>query len=99
MKKDQKDATNSTYKMIFIGTALTGVVTIVILGIAIAIGLFLDNSFGSDKRIFTLISVVISIPITIVGLLWSARFTATRYGIKNREVSEKEIEENEQEDA
>ena len=39
MKRDPNEARNSTYKMIFIGTGLTGLVTIVILGAAIALGL------------------------------------------------------------
>ena len=82
--------------MIFVGTGLTGIVTILILGIAIAIGLFLDNSFGSEKHIFTVISVILSIPLTIYGLLWSARFTAQRFGVPPQETAE---EEKEQEDA
>ena len=97
MKTDKSTATNSTYKMIFVGTALTGLVTIVILGLAIALGLLLDSTFNSTKHIFTVISVVISIPLTIVGLLWSARFTVERYGIQKPELKNKEEEK--QEDA
>jgi len=97
MKTDQNEARNSTYKMIFIGTGLTGFVTILILGIAIALGLFLDDTFNSTKHIFTVICVIISIPLTIVGLLWSARFTANRYGVPTQKITDKE--ENEQEDA
>ena len=96
MKADKNKAQNSTYKMIFVGTALTGVVTVVILGIAIALGLYLDDVFNNAKHIFTVISVIISIPLTIVGLLWSARFTANRYGVTSQEKTDKEIE---QEDA
>jgi O-antigen/teichoic acid export membrane protein len=97
MKRDPNEARNSTYKMIFIGTGLTGLVTIVILGVAIAIGLFLDNTFGSDKHIFTVVAVILSIPVTIMGLLWSARFTAQRYGVPPQETADSE--EKEQEDA
>ena len=92
MSQDQNEARNSTYKMIFIGTGLTGLVTIVILGAAIAIGLFLDNNFGSDNHIFTVISVIVSIPLTIMGLLWTAKFTANRYGIKTQKKDEIEQE-------
>ncbi len=97
MKTDPNEARNSTYKMIFVGTGLTGLVTIVILGLAIAFGLFLDSTFNSAKHIFTVISVILSIPLTILGLLWSARFTVERYGVPNKE-QEKKVKD-EQEDA
>ena len=96
MKKDQTESKNSTYKMIFVGTALTGVVTVLILGAAIALGLYLDDIFNSAKHIFTVILVIISIPLTIVGLLWSARFTTQRYGVQKQENTDKVIK---QEDA
>lgn len=96
MSKNQINATNSTYKMIFVGTGLTGLVTIVILGVAIGVGLALDEAFSSAKHIFTVILVVISIPLNILGLLWAARYTAEKYGVPNNKV---EKNDEEQEDA
>ncbi len=59
---------------------LTGCVTVLILGLAIFFGLWIDRILGVAKHFFTLGFVVLSIPINIAALIWVARFTARRFG-------------------
>jgi len=52
--------------------AQVGILTIVVLGIALLIGLALDAHFGT-RPLWTIVCVVISIPITIGGMVWIVR--------------------------
>jgi len=73
----------STYRMALFGIALAGFVSIMIIGIAILIGLFLDDQFGSSKNFYTFIMILISVPLNVVGLLWVVRFTTKRFSADN----------------
>jgi hypothetical protein len=79
MQKDIKKTRNDTYKMVLVGTGLTGFVTVLILGTALALGFWLDKTFESAKHLFTIGLVILSVPLNIVGLLWVVRFTSSRY--------------------
>lgn len=85
MQPTSNDPSKNTYRMILEGSGLTGCVTILIIGIALALGLWLDKTFESAKHLFTFGTIILSVPVTIFGLLWVARFTAKRYNLKDQE--------------
>lgn len=84
----KENVLSSTYKVAGIAMGLTGCVTVLILGLAIFLGLWLDKILGVDKHYFTLGLVILSVPITIAGLFWVARITANRFGTKSGAQSE-----------
>ena len=63
--------------MVTIG--LTGGLTILILGLAIFLGLWIDKSLGLEKNMFTFGLIILSLPLNIAALFSVARFTTTRY--------------------
>ncbi len=95
MQTDQKELRKNTYKMVLVGTGLTGLVTLLILGISFSLGFWLDKTFESAKHLFTIGLVIVSVPINIFGLLWVVRFTTSRFKIEKKE----ETQEKSQEDA
>lgn len=92
----KKELIRSTYQMAWFGVGLAGCVTVVIIGAAILIGFWLDRTFESANHLFTFGVVLLSVPITIVSLLWVARYTAKRF---KPSVDGATQEENSQEDA
>lgn len=72
--KEQKTDQANTLKMIFAGIGIPGCVTSLIVGLAVLIGLYLDKSFGSDRHLFTIGLIILSIPLTIVGILRAVRY-------------------------
>lgn len=69
-KKTQKTPVYSTIVALLLGQIAC--VTLVLLGLAIAGGLFIDNRMGT-KPAWTLIFVGISVPISVVLMLWIVR--------------------------
>lgn len=82
--------------MVTIG--LTGGLTILILGLAIFLGLWIDRSLGLEKNMFTFGLIILSLPLNIASLFWVARFTTTRYKTPSPRDAEAAQEETEQED-
>lgn len=74
-----KDLVSATYRLASVGVVLGGFTTVIIIGLAILIGLWLDRTFASAKHLFTFVLVLISVPLNIVALLWVARFTTSRF--------------------
>jgi len=58
--------------------AQVGVLTVVALGIALLIGLALDSHYGT-RPLWTIVCVVLSIPVTIGGMLWIVRRASQRF--------------------
>ena len=65
--------------MIFAGLGLAGCSSVLIIGAAIGLGFWLDALFDSAYHLFTIILVLLSVPITGAALLWVVRFTTKRY--------------------
>lgn len=90
MKPSSNDLSQNTFRMIAVGIGLTGCVTVLIIGIAIFVGLSLDKTFGSAKHLFTFGTIILSIPVTLLGLLWVTRFTSARFMPPDQEQSAQE---------
>ena len=90
MQNDINKTRKDTYKMVLVGTGLTGFVTILILGITLALGFWLDKTFESAKHLFTIGLVILSVPLNVVGLLWVVRFTSSRYKTAPKDDAQKE---------
>ncbi len=58
--------------------AQVGVLTVVALGVALLIGLALDAHYGT-RPLWTIVCVVLSIPVTIGGMLWIVRRAGRRF--------------------
>ena len=65
--------------MAWFGVGLAGFVTVFIIGAAILAGFWLDSTFESANHLFTFGLVLLSVPLTIVALLWVARYTTKRF--------------------
>ena len=57
--------------------AQVGVLTVVILGAALWVGLALDAHYGT-RPLWTIVLVVLSVPLTIGGMLWIVRRAGRR---------------------
>jgi hypothetical protein len=87
------DVHQSTYKVAVIAMVLTGCVTVLILGLAIVFGLWIDKLLGVARHYFTLGLVILSVPITIAAIFWVARFTARRFGAQPQNAQAEKIQE------
>ena len=58
---------------------LGGCLSLLIIGLSIPIGLWLDKAFAVDNHLITFGLILVSVPINIVMLLWVVRKTSARY--------------------
>jgi ABC-type dipeptide/oligopeptide/nickel transport system permease component len=58
---------------------LGGCLSLLIVGIAIPLGLWLDKSFAIDNHLITFALILLSVPINIVVMLWVVRSASVRY--------------------
>ena len=66
------------FNVVVVGAGVgAGCVTILILTVALGIGLGLDNFFQT-KPVFTILLLVGSVPVSLVAMLFIARFAASR---------------------
>lgn len=65
--------------MIFTGIGLAGCSSLVIIGIMLALGFWLDRQLESANHLYTIILVLLSVPLTGAALLWVVRFTTERF--------------------
>ena len=65
--------------MILVSTLLTTLVSLVTIGLGLWIGFTLDDRFETQKHVFTILAIVISVPLNLGLLLWVVRFTTRRY--------------------
>ena len=66
------------YKAVFFGGGITGCVIILIVAIALVIGFWLDKQFDSANHIYTIVSVLVSVPVTFVAILFVVRLISAR---------------------
>ena len=92
----EKDLIQSTFRMAGFGVGLAGCVTVLIIGIAVLVGFWLDKTFESAKHLFTLGLLILSLPVNLLAMLWVARYTASRFKASSGEAIQ---ENNLQEDA
>ena len=61
-----------------IGGLGIGCAIIIILAAAVGLGLWLDATFSTGQRVFTIISILVSVPITLVVILFLGRWLSSR---------------------
>jgi len=70
----------SYQKVVLLVTGQVGCATVVIISVALALGLFLDRRFDT-KPTLTLVTMLLSIPVSIGTTLWILRSVLSRYQI------------------
>ncbi len=60
------------------GGLLNGCLIVVILGIALGLGLWLDAATGGGRRVYTFILVLASVPVTMVVVFFFSRWFSAR---------------------
>jgi len=68
-----------TWTVALIVIGLTGFVTVLIIGFALSLGLWLDSILDISNHYFTLGLIILSIPLTIAALFWVVRFSIYRF--------------------
>ncbi len=58
--------------------SLAGFITVAILFVALFAGLWLDNYFSNQNHIYTIVLLCVSVPFTLVAMLWVVRFATSR---------------------
>ncbi len=66
----EKSSILGIYKNVFIGGGVTGCAILLIVAAALVIGFWLDNKFGSANHIYIFGSILLSVPVTFVAILW-----------------------------
>jgi uncharacterized membrane protein YeaQ/YmgE (transglycosylase-associated protein family) len=87
-----------TMKVALYGMGATGCVTIGIIGAFVTLGLWLDSIFNSSSHLFMIGSIVLSVPVVILALIWTVRKITARLQ-SPAQTEEKQQVENLQEDA
>lgn len=73
------------------GMGLGGCVTVLIIGLAIVLGLWLDRTLENTRHIYTLGLILVSVPVNLVALMWVVRFTTTRAKAAREEDAAQEV--------
>ena len=77
----EKSSILGIYKDVFIGGGITGCAILIIVAVALLIGFWLDNKFESANHIYIFGSILLSVPVTFVAILWVVgKLTARRKG-------------------
>ncbi|KAA3642234.1 MAG: hypothetical protein DWQ07_24680 [Chloroflexi bacterium] len=64
---------------LIIAAGLSGFLTVAILFVALFFGLWLDNIvLQNERNIFTVFLLIVSVPFTLLAMLWVVRFTTSR---------------------
>jgi len=66
-------------KAALVGLGLGCVVPTLILVVAILLGFWLDKTLENSKHIYTIILIVVSVPLTAVVLFWSTRLYSRQF--------------------
>ena len=92
MKTPAKTQPQSPLKAALVGLGLGCVVPTLILAAAILLGLWLDKTLENSKHLYTIILIVVSVPLTAVVLFWSTRVYAKKQQTDQQsEATHKEI--------
>jgi hypothetical protein len=65
---------------------VTGCVILLIVAVALVIGFWLDKKFESANHIYIIGSILLSVPVTFVAILWVVRWLTSQKkdpGVKN----------------
>lgn len=85
------DRRQYTFNMALVATAGgAGCITVAILFVALFAGLWLDNKFASEDHLFTIILLIVSVPVTLAAMLWLVRTTTSRIRPASREETTQE---------
>lgn len=78
-------------KVVLLVTGQVGCATVLIIVLALVLGLFLDRIFNT-KPLATLVTMLVSIPVSIGSTLWILRSVLSRYQVQRppRETGEEE---------
>lgn len=60
------------------GGLLNGCLIVIILGIALGLGLWLDAAAGGGKRVYTIVLVLASVPVTLAAVFFFSRWLSAR---------------------
>jgi hypothetical protein len=74
----EKSSLFGFYKDVFIGGGVTGCVILLIVAAALVIGFWLDTKFESANHIFIFGSILLSVPVTFLAILWVVRLLSSR---------------------
>lgn len=58
--------------------SLAGFITVAIILVALFGGLWLDNYFATESHLWLMVLLCVSVPLTLVAMLWVVRFTTSR---------------------
>ncbi|MCW5875005.1 MAG: AtpZ/AtpI family protein [Anaerolineales bacterium] len=80
MEENKKsDPRRYALNVTLVGAAsLAGFATVAILFLALFAGLWLDNFFSTENHIYTIVLLCVSVPFTLMAMLWVVRFTTSR---------------------
>ena len=79
MKPPTNSPPQSPKKAALVGLGLGCVVPTLILVVAILLGFWLDKTLENSKHIYTIILIVVSVPLTAVVLFWSTRLYSRQF--------------------
>ena len=91
MKTPTKPVSQSPQKAALVGLGLGCVVPTLILVVAILLGLWLDKTLENSKHLYTIVLIVVSVPLTAVALVWSTRVYARKLKEPQQEETPLEI--------
>lgn len=92
MKRPAKSKPQSTQRAALVGLGLGCVVPTLFLVVAVLLGLWLDKTFENSKHLYTIVLIVVSVPVTAVVLIWSTRAYSRRLeNAQQQEGAQKEI--------
>ena len=92
MKTPDKPKPQSTQRAAPVGLGLGCVVPTLFLVVAILFGLWLDETLENSKHLYTIILIVVSVPLTAVVLIWSTRAYSRKLSAdQQQEGAQKEI--------
>lgn len=74
----EKASLFNIYKDVFVGGGVTGCVILLIVAAALLLGFWLDTKFESANHIYIFGSILLSVPVTFVAILWVVRWLTAR---------------------
>ena len=75
---------------------VTGIVAVIIIGIAFGIGWLLDDLLGNERRILTILMLLLSFPVTLFVMVRISLFIVGR---ANRNIEKTELERHQKKDS
>jgi len=82
----------ATNLLLVVAAGQAGCLTVVIIFVALATGLWLDSTFDT-RPLFTILLMIGSVPVTLVVMLWVVRMTTSRMKPAVKNISKEELQE------